>query len=428
MTVLIPLILLFVFLIAGVPIGFSFAISAGIGIWMISGFDSVMAIFHSTPYAVTASFTLTTIPMFILLAELISSSGFSNKLFYAGHRWLGHYPGGLGMATIATSSLFGAVAGSSTVASAVMAKTAIPEMRKYKYDDQFSVGVVAIAGTLALLIPPSLVFIIFGVITDVRIDLLLMSGIVPAILSAIGYAVTIFILVKMRPEIAPRSEKYPLSERFKSLTGIWPVVLLIGLIVMGIYTGIVTPSEAAAVGAFFALVLVVTLVGFKLNLISEAVSRTIKTTAMIFTIIIGAQIFSQYLTITQSTQKFINFVSNLDVSPYVVMLVIILIYLILGFFMDTLAILFLTLPLTFPLAMSLGFDEIWFAIIVAKTVEIGLITPPVGMNVLMVANTAKVPLVKAFKGVAPFLITEFILLAILFLFPILSTYLPNLIR
>lgn len=425
MTIAIPVLSLFAFLLIGVPVGFSLALAGGLGLLLYGGWDVMAGMLQTTPYASAASFVLTSIPMFILMAEFATNSGMSEKTFKACYKWLGHMPGGLALATVAASTGLAAIAGSSTAAAATMAKTAVGEMIKYNYRPGFAVGVVSIAGTLAIMIPPSIILIIYGILTEVPIGPLLIAGIIPGILTAIGYFLSIVYWAKKRPEEAPRVAPFPMKERIGSIRGIWPMFILIVFMIAAIYSGAVTPTEAGAVGAFAAMLLGFFLVGLNMSGMKAALSRTAESTCMIFVIIIGAMIFGYFITATQLTQSILSFIAELPVSPYVIMGIIVLIYLVLGTFMDQLAILFLTVPITFPISQALGFDPIWFGIIVTKTAEIGLVTPPLGMNVFIASNAAKVPIMEGFKGVSRFLVVELIILLLLFFIPELSTWLPE---
>ncbi|MFM1653007.1 TRAP transporter large permease [Brevibacillus sp. B_LB10_24] len=425
MTVAIPILGLFAFLLLGIPVGFSLAIAGGLGLLINGGWDLMTGILQTTPYASAASFVLTSIPMFILMAEFATNSGMTEKTFKACNRWLGHFPGGLAIATVIASTGLAAIAGSSTAAAASMAKTAVGEMRKYRYKTSFAAGVVSVAGTLAIMIPPSITLIIYGILTEVPIGPLLIAGIVPGIITAIGYILSIVFWSKKWPEDAPRMEKYAMKDRISSLRGIWPMLLVIVFMIAAIYSGAVTPTEAGAAGAFVTMLIGMFLVGLNVPGIKGALSRTAQSTCMIFMIVIGAMIFGYFITNIQLTQTILQYISGLPLSPYVIMGLIVLIYLILGTFMDQLAILFLTIPLTFPISQSLGFDPIWFGIIVTKTAEIGLITPPLGMNVFITANVAKIPVSEAFQGVFRLLVVEVFILILLFFFPALSTWLPQ---
>lgn len=427
MIILVPLLFLVGFLVLGMPIVFALGISGSIGLIIYGGLDSFMGVMMTTPYASVSSFTLSAIPMFILMASFMTASGITKDLFYSTNKWFGNLPGGLAIATVIAGAGMGAVSGSSTASAATMAKAAAPEMRRYKYSPELTMGVISIAGTLALLIPPSIVLIIYGSITETGVGALLIAGIIPGILTALSYILVILTWVKFRPEIAPRIPVKPsIKERVLSLSKVWPMLVVVTAVIGGIYSGIVTPTEAGALGALITLVLIFIMKKLTLKNLNESLVDTIKSTTMILTIIISAHVFGYFLTITQMTQKLVVFVNDLEISRYVILIFIVLIYLILGFFLDQIAILILTLPLTFPIIIALGFDPIWFGIIVTKAAEIGLVTPPVGMNVFVASSAAGEKTTVAFKGVFWFVIMEFILLAILIAIPTLTTWLPSL--
>ncbi|SEI90839.1 TRAP transporter, DctM subunit [Bhargavaea ginsengi] len=426
MTVAIPLLLLVLFLAFGMPIAFALGVSGAIGLLMFSGIDSFLGILQTTPYDSVKSFLMSAIPMFILMAAFMTVSGIMKDLFNAAYKWLGRLPGGLGIATVFAGAMMGAVSGSSQASAAAMAKAAAPEMRKYNYSTAFTMGVISMSGTLAVMIPPSIILILYGILTETGVGSLLIAGIVPGILTALGYIIVIFVWVSMKPEIAPKIEVVPtLREKFASLKNIWPMLLIIIAVIGGIYSGFVTATEAGALGAFITFLVVLLMGRLSMKKMGVALNDTIKSTTMIMTIIIGAHIFSYFLTITQVTQKLVVFVEGLDVSRYWILAFIIILYLILGFFMDQIAILILTLPLTFPIIVSLGFDPIWFGIIVTKTVEIGLVTPPVGMNVFVATGAAGVKTAEGFKGVTWFVLTDLLILLVLILMPFLTLWLPE---
>ncbi|ALC85811.1 C4-dicarboxylate ABC transporter permease [Bacillus sp. FJAT-22090] len=427
MSVAIPLILLLLFLAFGMPIAFALGIAGSIGLLINSGWDSFLGIMQTAPYDSVKSFIMTSIPMFILMASLMTVSGIMKDLFQAAYKWLGKLPGGLGIATVFAGAMMASVSGSSQASAAAMSKAAAPEMKKYKYDTAFTMGVVSMAGTLAVMIPPSIILILYGILTETGVGSLLIAGIIPGILTAIGYIIVIFVWVKFKPEIAPKIEINPtMKEKFVALKNIWPMLIIILAVIGGIYSGLVTATEAGAMGAFITLVVVFIMGRMNLNKFGEALTDTIKSTTMIMTIIIGAHIFSYFLTLTQSTQRIVGIVEGLDTSKYWILAIIIIIYLILGFFMDQIAILILTLPLTFPIITSLGFDPVWFGIIVTKTVEIGLVTPPVGMNVFVATGAAGVKTAEGFKGVTWFVIMDLFILVLLILMPFITLWLPEL--
>lgn len=425
MIILFTIILLLLFLAIGMPVAFSLGVAGVIGLWLVNDFSLVQGILQTTPYSSAASFVLTTVPMFILMAELASVSGMTRDIFIASYRWLGHIRGGLAIATVVACAGMAAISGSSTASAAAMAKTTIPEMRKYKYNDALSAGVVSVAGTLAIMIPPSIILILYGIMTEVPIGPLLIAGIIPGLMTAAGYIISIYIWVTQKPHLAPTIQPFAMKERMASLKNIWPMLILIFAILIAIYTGAVTPTEAGAVGSFVAFGLALLISKISFAKVKEALSRTATTTSMIFLIIIGAMIFGYFLTYTRVTQNLISFVGELDVNRWVIMAIVVTIYLILGCLMDQLAILFLTVPLTYPLAMSLGFDPIWFGIIITKTAEIGLVTPPLGMNVYVTSSSANVPINVVFSGTGRLLVVEFLSLIILLAFPGICTWLPG---
>jgi len=423
-----PLILLIVLLAIGMPVAFAMGVSGSIGIYMMGGMDTLMGILGTSPYRSAASFLLTTLPLFIFMAEIISATNITRDLFKTAHRWIGHLPGGLGIATVMASALLGAMSGSSTASAAAMSSIAIPEMLKFNYKKPFAAGVVAIGGTLAIMIPPSIPMIVYGITTETSIGKLLIAGVFPGLLTALFYSLGIALWVRVDPGVAPSVPPFSWGERFSSLTGIWPVLVLVLLVIGGMYSGFVTATEAAAVGAFGAVVIGLVMRRLAWPSFRHAVKATLRSSTMIFTIIIGAMILGYYMTISMFTQNAISYIKSLPIGPWGVMIIIVFVYLILGCFMDQLAILLLTLPLTFPLVTGLGFDPIWFGVIVIALAEIGLVTPPIGLNAYIVSSVSKVSLEDTFKGVGVMLLFEAVVLVILLAFPKISTWLPSLMR
>ncbi|UOQ91837.1 TRAP transporter large permease [Halobacillus shinanisalinarum] len=425
MDVIIPVLLLFLFLAFGVPVAIAMGVAGAVGLYMAGGVDSLLGIFQTAPYSSVASYGWVVAPMFILMAEFLSASKIINDLFKSAHKWLGHIPGGLAVATIFASGLMGALSGSSTASAATISSSAVPQMKKFGYNPKLAMGVVSIGGTLSILIPPSTILIIYGIITESSIDKLFIAGILPGIITALGFCVVILLWAFIKSEDAPRISPVPFIERIRSLRLLWPILLLLSLVLIGIYMGIVTITEAAGLAAVGSFIIPLVMGKFTFSSFNQALNNSLKTTTMIFTIIIAGHIYGYYLTITQITQKLVNFVAVLDVSKWTIMLFIVLLYLILGFFMDQIAILLLTLPLTFPVAMSLGFNPIWFGIVVAKTAEIGLVTPPLGLNIFVSSGAAKEDIGIAFKGIIPFVLVDVVILLLLIFLPAISMYLPN---
>ena len=423
--VLVPLILMLVLLMVGLPVAFSMGITGILGIWMIGGWDSVMGILGTSPFRSAAHYTLTTVPLFILMAEFITNANITRDVFQIAYRWFGHLPGGLAVATVFADAGFGAMCGSSTAAAASMGKVVIPEMKRLQYKDELSAGVVAVAGTLAVLIPPSVPMIIYGTATETSVGKLLIAGIIPGIIATVILAGTVMVWALMDKALCPRIEPFSWKERFESINAILPVVILFILVIGSIYSGFSTPTESAAVGATGALIIGLGMRRLKLDGIFSAITSTIKSTGTIFIIIICATIFGYYLTMSQIPQGVVGLISAMDVNRWIIMGLLIVLYLALGCIMDQIAILLLTLPIVFPLVQSLGFDAIWFGVISIVLVEIGLATPPVGLNVFIVSSVGNIPLGKAFRGSMILLVACFLSLFIFLAFPEIVLWLPN---
>lgn len=420
-----PIVLFLVTLVLGMPIGFSLIVAGAAGIWINAGWMPLLGILRAEPYRHASSFLLTTIPLFILMAELLARGTVVQAMFRCAYAFVGHLRGGLALAAVGANAGFAALSGSSTAAAAAMARISIPEMRRFGYDDRLSLGTVAIAGTLAIMIPPSLGLIIYGILTESSIGRLFVAGIVPGLLSATGFVISIMIWVRRDPTIAPQVVRTAWPERVRSLTAIGPAMLLVVFVAGSIYSGAATPTEAAAIGALAALVISVAFGGLRGEGMLAAFRASIRSTALIFTIIIGAMIFGKYLAITRLPQDLLETIVALNIPGWAIIAILIVIYLILGCFLDQLAVMLLTLPLTFPLVVGLGYDPIWWGIVLTKTSEIGLVTPPLGLNSFVVSASADAPLEKTFSGVWRLLIGDMIVLLLLLLFPALSLGLPG---
>ncbi|WP_421953200.1 TRAP transporter large permease [Pelagibacterium sp.] len=418
-----PLILLLIFL--RVPIGLAMLGVGIFGSWLLTGtFNPVMAQFKSLTYSTFASYSLSVVPLFILMGQFATLSGMSAALFNAAASWLGHRKGGVAMAAVGASAGFGAICGSSLATAATMGHVALPELKKYGYSGALSTGAVAAGGTLGILIPPSVILVIFAVLTEQNIAKLFMAAFVPGILAAIGYLIVVAIYVRLNPESAGIRARVPYGERFRELATIWPVVAIFVLVIGGIYTGIFTPTEAAAVGA--AGTGLVALVSRSLSRkgLKEAILGTASSTAMIFLIVLGAAALNGFLALSQLPQFAAGWVVDQGFNPWVVMAIVLLLYLVLGCVMDSLSMILLTVPIIFPMMSALDFgltpDEfaIWFGILVLIVVEVGLITPPVGMNLFIINSMAKgTRLSEAFRGALPFVASDIIRTIILVAFP-----------
>ena len=419
-------ILMLVFLFLGMPVAFSLGTAGAIGLYWFGGADAVFGILGTAPYRSAAHYTLSTLPMFILMAQFISASRIVDDIFIAAQRWLEQLPGGLAITTIFAAAGMAAMSGSSTASAATLSTMAVPQMVKHGYSKRVSAGVVTVAGTLAIMIPPSIAFVLYGIITETSIGKLLIAGIIPGILTAAMYCLAILIWSKAVPGCMPLSTSiYSWKDRFESLKPLWPFLILASIVIGSMYGGLATPTEAAALGAFGSLVIPIALRRMGKKDFSAAVVSAMKSTTMIFTIIIGAMIFGYFLTITESTQHLIGYIGGLEVNRWFILIAIVLMYLVLGCVMDQVAIILVTLPMVFPLIVHLGFDPIWFGVICTKTAEIGMASPPVGMNAFVVSATTKIPLEDVFKGTWPLLAMDVVTLALLLAFPFLSTWLPS---
>ncbi len=422
---IIGVVLLIGFIAAGMPIGFAMAISGCIGLGIVGGLDAILSVLSTSPFRTTASFVMTTLPMFILMAEIASSGGLAGDLFELGRRWIGHIPGGLAIATTLASAGFGAMSGSANACAATMSRIAIPEMLKVGYHRRLASSVVAIAGTLDPMIPPSILMVIYGITTETEIGKLLIAGIIPGVITAFLYSIGIVIWVKVQPQMAKPIPKSTWKERFEKLKGLGPLMILFSLVIGGMFFGVATPAEAAALGALGAFIICLVMRRLTLRAILLAFQYTVRTTTMILMIIIGAMIFGYYLTMTQVTQSLIGFIGHVQYPPWVILTLVVIFYIILGAFFDELAMLLITLPLTFPLITNLGYDPVWFGVIIIALCEVGLVAPPVGMTAFVVSAISKIPVTEVYRGTLVMLIFELIAMVLFILFPDVVLFLPK---
>lgn len=425
MITLVLMIVLFGLLTISMPVSFSMAIAGVVGLFMFGGADMALSVLVRTSLSAVDKYELITIPMFLLMAEFVLVSGIADSLFRAAAAWVGRVPGGLGMATALSGAGFGAVCGTSTAAAATLSSTSLPAMIKQGYEPAMAAGVVSVSGTLSILIPPSVAFVVFGLLSDVSIGKLLIAGVLPAVVVTITIMATVSFLVWRDPSRAPLAPSVPWREKFLLTREVAPMVVLFGAITVLIYTGISTPTEAAAIGAFLAFVLAAFSGRLDRASFFVALRRATIGTCMILVILLGANMFSYAFVLTRVTQDLVTFIGGLDVSRWVIILLILVIYLILGCFMDQMAILVLTVPVVLPIVKSLGFDPIWYGVLLVVTAEVGMITPPVGMNCFIVARYSGRPIGEVFRGAFPHVIAHIIALAILTAFPQISLYLPS---
>ena len=425
MIVVAVVIALFALLAIGLPVGFAMAVSGAAGLWALGGADMVTGILQTTPLSVVGSYQLRTIPMFLLMAELVLVSGVADDLFRAAAAWVGRVPGGLGMATALAGAGFGAICGSSTASAATLSSTSLPAMLKQGYEPRMAAGVVAISGTLSMLLPTSVALVIYGLLAEVNVGKLLVSGIIPAILVTATIMLTILLLVWEDPRRAPTVKGVALADKLRLLKAVGPMLVLFGIVTGVIYTGVATPTEASAFGALGAFFLAIHRRKLDFATGVKAFQHAAQGTCMITMILVGASIFGYFFTITQVTQGLVSWVGALDVSRWVVITLILCGYIVLGSFMDQIAILVLTVPIVLPLIKSLGFDPLWFGVIKIVTAEVGMITPPIGLNCFIVARYANRPVSDVFHGIWPHFVAHLVAIAILVAFPSIILWLPS---
>lgn len=424
------IILLLVLMLIKVPVGISLFLIGFLGVSLLTDWSVGLAQLGTAAFGTANNYSLSVIPLFILMGMFMSNTGLGKDLFNAVDKWIGHFRGGLAIATIGASSIFAAISGSTNATTATLARIAIPEMDKYNYKPSLSSASVAAGGTLGILIPPSVILILYGALTQVPIGPLLIGGLIPGILLALVFMLTINIQVRLDPSVAPRAQEVStMSARIHSLKSVWPFLVIFCVSIGGIYFGIFTPTEAGGIGAMGAFI--VTLVTKKLtwDKLISSLDDTIRLSVMIFLILIGASLFGRFLALSQIPMKLTSIVGSMDVSPYVILAMILIIYFILGMFLEGIAIMVLTLPIVYPLITQLGFDGLWFGIIIVMVLNIGVLTPPLGLSVFIISGVVKnVPIEKIFRAVMPFVFVMVGFTIVLVIFPGIVTYLPSLIE
>lgn len=409
-----------------VPVAIAMGLVGAIGFGIINGFDSVAFVMGAAPFESVFPYTLSVVPLFLMMGVFASHAGLSSSLFRGVNAFVGHFKGGLAMASIGACAGFGAICGSSLATAATMCRVTLPEMRRHGYDDSLSSAAIAAGGTLGVLIPPSILLVIYGLLTEQSIGRLFAAALIPGLLATLLYMGAVAVQVRRNPELGPAARKYSWSERFETLREIRAVVGLFALVIGGIYIGLFSPTEAAAVGAFGAIVMAVARKAITKSVFWECMRETAQMTGMIFLILIGAAVFNYFIETTNLPQLLISAVGEAGLSPITVLLLLMVFYIILGCFMDALSMILLTVPFVFPLISALGLDPIWFGVLLVTVAELGLITPPVGMNLFIIQGVAgNMRLETVAKGVVPFLIADIIRLAILILIPGLVLWLPS---
>lgn len=423
------IVVLLVLLILGMDIGLAMLLTGTVGYMLITNINAALGVLRQAPATQASNYALCVIPLFIMMGNFCFASGMSEGLFDVGDKWLSKMPGGLSCATVAACAGFGAICGSTTATAATMGVVAIPTMRKYGYADSLSTGAVSVGGTLGIMIPPSTPFIVYGIMAEQSIGRLFAAGVMPGIMTAILCMAVIVFQVLRNKSLAPSTNrKITWRDRLISLKGLFWVAILFIIVLGGMFTGFFTVNEAAAFGAFGGLIIMAIRRRLTWKSFLAVMKDTIKTTAMSYVILVGADVFSKFLAISKLPMTLANFIEGLDVSRYIILVVIVLIYAIMGCFMDALPMITLTVPIFLPIMTSLGFDPIWFGVVCVLVMQLGLITPPVGLNCYVIAGVAKdVPLSTIFKGSLPFVPAILAAVILVTAFPQIATWLPTLI-
>jgi len=422
---LLGILALLVLIFLRMSIGLAMAMVGFAGFAVLVGTAGALSNLSAVPYYYVTDYTFVVIPLFLLMGNFAANTGISRDLYTAAHTWIGRLRGGLAMATVAACASFAAICGSSTATGAAMGKVALPEMQRFNYDLRMATGAIAAGGTMGILIPPSLGFILYAMLTEESIGQLFMAGIFPGILQAIFYVITIYVLCLRNPAMGPVGPKTSFKTKMVALKGVWSMLALFLLVMGGIYMGFFTPSEAAAIGAFGALAIGLVMGRIGRRTVIDSLAETSRSTAMIFILIIGAMIFQRFLAVSNLPFMIADAVANFNAPAYVILAAIVIFYVIIGCFLDIFSSLVLTIPIIYPTVIALGFDPVWFGVIFVRVAEIGLITPPVGMNCFVIAGVTGVPLGTVFRGIVPFFVADVFHVALLVAIPQISLFLPG---
>jgi C4-dicarboxylate transporter DctM subunit len=417
-----------------IPIGVAMLLVGIAGYLEIAGKAALLSYLKTEVYYRFSTFDLSVAPLFIMMGQFAAKAGLSQALFTAAHRWLGHFRGGVAMASIGGCAGFGAISGSSLATAAIMGQVALPELKRFKYSGSLATGCLAAGGTLGILIPPSLILIIYAIMVEANIATLFQAALIPGILAALGYVLVIAIVVRINPKSGPAAPKASRAERWKSIIDIWGVLLIFILVMGGIYSGIFTPTEGAGIGCVGTFLMAITRGKMRWEGIKDVFLGTASTTGLIFLIILGAAVFSAFLGFTELPNDLADYFKNSGLPPVTIIILMVVIYILLGFIMDSLSMILLTVPIFWPIIANLDFGmpvddvKLWFGIVSLIVVEVGLITPPVGMNVFVISSMAKdVPMIETFKGVIPFFLSDAVRVAFIVWLPSLTLFLPHLL-
>lgn len=412
-----------------VPIGLSMGASGILGFGLLSGFEPAFRMLSHSVISTLSDYTMGLIPLFILMGAIAVASGLSQDLFRSAQLWMGGMRGGLAVATVASCGGFSAICGSSAATAATMTRVALPEMTRQGYSERLATGVIAAGGTLGVLIPPSIALAVYGLLTQQSVGLLFMAGVIPGLIAISMYMLTVAVWLKVRPNDAPEGQKAGWGERFRSLRRLGPILLLSIFVIGGIYGGFFTPTEAGALGAAGAILLTAAMGTMSWSRLFQSLAESVRTAAAILLIMAGAVLFGYFLAVTETPQRAAELLLAAELGPYGTLMVIIAIMVVLGCVIDALAVVILVVPIVYPIVMQMGFDPIWFGVIVTMCVELGLITPPFGLNVFVIKGLSKQTSIwTIYRGVTPFIVSDFLRIGLLILFPSLVLYLPNLMR
>ncbi|MFO7459498.1 MAG: TRAP transporter large permease [Desulfatiglandales bacterium] len=426
---LIGLVVLIIVLFSRMPVGFVMALVGVVGFSYAVTWDAGLRMLAKDFYTIFGSYSLTVVPLFILMGQVTFHAGISSRLFDTAYKFIGHLPGGLAMATVAACAGFAAICGSTNAAAATMATVALPEMKRYKYSMVLGTGTVAAGGSLGILIPPSVIFIVYGILTEQSIGKLFIAGVLPGILLSLFFVAAIFIWAEVRPRVAPKGPKVTLREKLASLKGVIETLLLFALVMGGLFLGFFTPTEAGAIGAGGAIILGLATRRLGWKALMQALVESTRISCMVMVIVAGATMFGHFLAITRIPYALATWVSELPLPHGAIMAFIIFLYLAGGCFIDALALILLTIPIFYPVVIDMGYDPIWFGVIIVLVTQMGVITPPVGVNVYVVSGVVQdVPLEDIFKGALPFLFALILLSLLLIPFPQIALFLPGLMN
>ncbi|WP_336580045.1 TRAP transporter large permease [Alcaligenes sp. CHO6] len=413
-------------LFLGLPIAWGMLLVGTLGFAFFTGMEAALIMAAQTSYDTAISYSFTVLPLFILMGNLVNASGLSKDLYKAAHAFIGHLRGGLAMATIVACGAFSALCGSSMATTAAMGRVAMPNMRKYNYDDRLATGSIAAGGTLGILIPPSVMMVVYGILTETDIGKLFAAGFLPGMVAMLMYLITVMIITAINPSLGRPGEKASWRERFEATKGVMAITVLFIVIMGGIYGGVFTPTEAAGIGAAATFLLTLKRRGWQPRMYLTVLIEAAQTTAIMFALVIGALVFTNFLSVAGLPNQLLSFIEGIDVSPIMVILIICAIYLVLGCFLETMSMVMLTVPIFYPIVASLGFDLVWFGVIVVVAAEISLITPPLGLNIFMIKNVMPdVPLGTIIRGVTPFVMMDILRLLLLVFVPWIVLVIPN---